>query len=292
MSVTSHLTIPPPAARRRRRRVDVAGVGLWCFAGLVFTFLFAPIAIILLTSLTSATTVEFPPPGFSLHWYRVFLDTLRGAPGTHPGLAQAIWFSLYLGMLTTFFATLSGILAAFAFHKFVFRGREILQSLFLLPLIFPSLVTGVGLLLTFSELHGVAPFLRLLIGHVIVALPYVLVTVTASLKLYEEDVEEAAESLGANAFQTFWYITLPLIRPGILAGAIFAFIASFTNFTVSFFLSIGSAKPIPIWIYERIVYGYDPLVAALSVLLVSITLVLLLVLERLIGIRRIVGASD
>ena len=173
-------------------------------------------------------------------------------------------------------------------------GAEISAKFVLAPAdLSVAFVTGVGLLLTFSELHGVAPFLRLLIGHVIVALPYVLVTVTASLKLYEEDVEEAAESLGANAFQTFWYhYTLPLIRPGILAGAIFAFIASFTNFTVSFFLSIGSAKPIPIWIYERIVYGYDPLVAALSVLLVSITLVLLLVLERLIGIRRIVGASD
>ena len=105
------LVLAPAARRRRRRRVDKAGVGLWCFAGLVFTFLFAPIAIILLTSLTSATTVEFPPPGFSagigIECSSIRYEVLQA---THPGLAQAIWFSLYLGMLTTFFATLSGIL--------------------------------------------------------------------------------------------------------------------------------------------------------------------------------------
>jgi len=104
-------------------------------------------------------------------------------------------------------------------------------------------------------------------------------------------VEEAARSLGANPLQTFWHITLPLIRPGIFAGAMFAFITSFTNFTVSFFLSSGSVKPMPIWIYEFIMNGHNPLLAAISVFLVAMTVGVVIVLERLVGLRRIVGTS-
>ena len=121
--------------------------------------------------------------------------------------------------------------------------------------------------------------------------PIVVLSVTASLKVYEEEVEEAARSLGANPLQTFWHITLPLIRPGIFAGAVFAFVTSFTNFTVSFFLSSGSVKPMPIWIYEFIMNGHNPLLAAISVFLVAMTVGVVIILERLVGLRRIVGTS-
>ena len=173
----------------------------------------------------------------------------------------------------------------------MFRGKDVFQNLFLLPLTFPSFVLGVGLLLTFSEFRVFDRFTRLVIGHVVGALPYVVLCVTASLKVYEEDVEEAARTLGASPLRTFLNITLPLIRSGIFAGAVFAFVTSFTNFTVSFFLSIGSTKPLPIWFYDVIVSGHDPLLAALSVCLVAMTVVIVIVLERLIGIRRIVGPS-
>ena len=286
--------VPPRAAGgvrlgRRLRRVDWARVGLWGVTGLVVLFLVAPIAVIFLTSLTASQTVDFPPPGFSLIWYERFVATWQEAPGTRPGLARSIWFSVYLGVLTAACATFSGVLAALALHKYVFRAKEVFQNLFLLPLTFPSLVIGVGLLLAFSELRMFDRFTRLLIGHVVFALPYVVLCVAASLRVYEEEVEEAARSLGANAVRTFWHITLPLIRPGIFAGAVFAFVSSLTNFTVSFFLSIGSLKPIPIWIYEFIVTGHDPLLAAVSVFLVLMTVVLIVILERVIGFRRIVG---
>jgi len=266
-----------------RRRLDVAQVALWSVTGLVVAFLMAPIGIIFLTSLTSTPTVEFPPHGFSLVWYQRFIATWQGAPGTRPALARSIWFSTYLGLLVSGLATFAGVLAALTLHKFVFRGKEVFHNL--------SLVLGVGLLLTFSELRLFDRFTRLLIGHVVTALPYVVLSVSASLKVYEEDVEEAARSLGANPLQTFWHITLPLIRPGIFAGAMFAFITSFTNFTVSFFLSSGSVKPMPIWIYEFIMNGHNPLLAAISVFLVAMTVGVVIVLERLVGLRRIVGTS-
>ena len=291
MGVATELTLARHVVSRWRRRLDVAQIALWGVTGLVVAFLIAPIAIIVLTSLTSTPTVEFPPQGFSLVWYQRFIATLQGAPGTRPALARSIWFSTYLGLLVSGLATFGGVLAALTLHKFVFRGKELFQNLFLLPVTFPSLVLGVGLLLTFSEFRLFDRFTRLLIGHVVTALPYVVLSVSASLKVYEEDVEEAARSLGANPLRTLWHITLPLIRPGILAGAVFAFLTSFTNFTVSFFLSSGSVKPMPIWIYEFIMNGHSPLLAAISVFLVAMTVGVVIVLERLVGLRQIVGTS-
>ena len=291
MGVTTELTLARHVVSRWRRRLDVAQIALWGVTWLVLAFLIAPIAIIVLTSLTSTPTVEFPPQGFSLVWYQRFIATLQGAPGTRPALARSIWFSTYLGLLVSGLATFGGVLAALTLHKFVFRGKEVFQNLFLLPLTFPSLVLGVGLLLTFSEFRLFDRFTRLLIGHVVTALPYVVLSVSASLKVYEEEVEEAARSLGANPLRTLWHITLPLIRPGILAGAVFAFLTSFTNFTVSFFLSSGSVKPMPIWIYEFIMNGHSPLLAAISVFLVAMTVGVVIVLERLVGLRQIVGTS-
>ena len=291
MGVATELTLARHVVSRWRRRLDVAQIALWGVTWLVLAFLIAPIAIIVLTSLTSTPTVEFPPQGFSLVWYQRFISTLQGAPGTRPALARSIWFSTYLGLLVSGLATFGGVLAALTLHKFVFRGKEVFQNLFLLPLTFPSLVLGVGLLLTFSEFRLFDRFTRLLIGHVVTALPYVVLSVSASLKVYEEDVEEAARSLGANPLRTLWHITLPLIRPGILAGAVFAFLTSFTNFTVSFFLSSGSVKPMPIWIYEFIMNGHSPLLAAISVFLVAMTVGVVIVLERLVGLRQIVGTS-
>ena len=291
MGVTTELTLARHVVSRWRRRLDVAQIALWGVTWLVLAFLIAPIAIIVLTSLTSTPTVEFPPQGFSLVWYQRFIATWQGAPGTRPALARSIWFSTYLGLLVSGLATFGGVLAALTLHKFVFRGKEVFQNLFLLPLTFPSLVLGVGLLLTFSEFRLFDRFTRLLIGHVVTALPYVVLSVSASLKVYEEDVEEAARSLGANPLRTLWHITLPLIRPGILAGAVFAFLTSFTNFTVSFFLSSGSVKPMPIWIYEFIMNGHSPLLAAISVFLVAMTVGVVIVLERLVGLRQIVGTS-
>jgi putative spermidine/putrescine transport system permease protein len=286
-TATSFVTVPHAVRGIKRQTWNPAEIVLGAVGITVLTFLAAPIVIIVLTSFTTTSTVEFPPVGFSLMWYKRLLDTLRGLPGTRPGLADAIWFSTWLGLLVACICTVTGSLAALALHKFSFYGKTIFRDIFLLPLTFPSLILGIGLLVTFSNLRLFDPFTRLLIGHVIVALPYVLLSVGASLAIYEEEVEEAARSLGAGALQTLWYITLPLTRTGIIAGAMFAFVNSFDNFTVSFFLSIGSAQPLPMWIYQVVIYGYDPLIAAVSVFLLGMTVAAVVLLERLVGLRRV-----
>ena len=280
------------AARRGRRLPDLGSVLLWAYVSGVVAFLLAPLVILLLTSFTASRSVEFPPTGLSLQWYGTLFDTLLGKPGTRVGLSSSIVFSLQLAVLSAALSVTCGVLAALALHKFRFWGRQLLNNLFLLPLIFPQLVVGVALLLMFSELHLFSSMLlvRLAIGHVVTSLPFVILTVGASLAVYEESVEEAARSLGANAAQTFWYVTLPLIRPGLIGGLVFAFITSLTQFTISYFLSTG-VHPLPVWLYDFISLGHDPLLATISVVLIAAAFAVVFIIERLVGVRRVFASG-
>jgi putative spermidine/putrescine transport system permease protein len=274
---------------RRRGRVDVGGILLRLYVILVALFLLSPIFIILLTSFTPTESVEFPPRGFSLMWYGRLVDHLEGNPGTKPGLTPSILMSAQIGLVVAILAVVVGVLVAYALHKYAFPGKEVFRNLFLLPLMFPQLVIGVGLLLVFSEFRWFGYFERLVIGHVILTIPFVVLTVGASLEVYEQDLEEAAMGLGANPVQTFFLVTLPLIRQGIIAGAIFAFVTSFTQFTVTFFLYSGATKPLPMWIYEIVVMSVDPLLAVVSILLIALAIVVVVVLSKLVDVRRLFG---
>jgi putative spermidine/putrescine transport system permease protein len=274
---------------RRRGRVDVGGILLRLYVILVALFLLSPIFIILLTSFTPTESVEFPPRGFSLMWYGRLVDHLEGNPGTKPGLTPSILMSAQIGLVVAILAVVVGVLVAYALHKYAFPGKEVFRNLFLLPLMFPQLVIGVGLLLVFSEFRWFGYFERLVRGHEILTSPNVILTVGASLEVYEQDLEEAAMGLGANPVQTFFLVTLPLIRQGIIAGAIFAFVTSFTQFTVTFFLYSGATKPLPMWIYEIVVMSVDPLLAVVSILLIALAIVVVVVLSKLVDVRRLFG---
>jgi putative spermidine/putrescine transport system permease protein len=260
---------------------------VWC--GLVFTFLLAPIVIIVITSFTAGETVAFPPTQYSLRWYAKVLDHLADAPGVKPGLLAAFLLSLRVGAVVALGATVAGVLAAYALYRYRFRGMAVVRQYFLLPLMLPQIVTGIALLVWFSELRALGPLTRLILGHLIVTLPYVILTVGASLEASRPDLEEAAIGLGASRPRAFWSITIPLIREGIVAGAIFALIISFNSFTVSYFLYSGDALPLPVWVFEYMAYFLDPTLAVISSFLIAMTLLAMLVLDRLVGIRRIAG---
>ena len=214
---------------------------------------------------------------------------MREVPGTKPGLAAALWTSIWLGFASMAGAVVAGTLAAFGLRRYRFPGREIINQCFLLPLLFPQVVVGIGLALWFSQIGGVPTWMRLVTGHLILTLPYVIVTTTASLEILDERLEDAAMNLGANRFATFWHITVPGIRSGIISGALFAWLISFSNFTVSFFLYSGGLEPIPPWLYEVIEYYIDPSIAALSTLLVVLTLLGLIITDRMSALGRLVG---
>ena len=269
----------------------IGGALLFAYVALFFLYLESPLALILLASFNDGLTVRFPPTGFSLQWYRALWNLVQDAPGVKPGLVDAVVTSIWLGFASTVGAVVAGTLAAFALHRFRFPGWTFLRQLFLLPLLFPQIVTGIGLVLWFSAIGGVPTWLRLLLGHLIITLPYVVVTVAASLETLDIRLEEAAMNLGAGRLATFFLITLPGIRGGIVAGAIFAWLTSFSNFTVTFFLFSGEVQPLPPWLYQVMQYFIDPSIAALSTCVLLITLFVLLIVNRLLALGRVVGLS-
>src|SRR5260221_13993281 len=140
-----------------------------------------------------------------------------------------------------------------------------------------------------SEIGGFPTCLRLVAGHLILTLPYVIITPIASLEIFDRRLEEAAMNLGAGPFATFWYVTLPSIKPGIISGAIFAWLTSFSNFTVTFFLYSGEITPLPPWLFEVMQHFVDPSIAALSTFLVALTLAVLVIINRMFALGRVVG---
>jgi len=270
----------------------IGGALLVAYVVLFFVYLESPLVFILLASFNKGLTVRFPPSGFSLQWYSALWDLVREVPGVKPGLVDAVVTSIWLGLASTAGALIAGTLAGFALYRLRFPGRQALRQLFLLPLLFPQIVTGIGLVLWFSRIGGVPTWLRLLLGHLILTLPYVVVTVTASLETLDVRLEEAAMNLGAGRVATFFLITVPGIRSGLMAGAIFAWLTSFSNFTVTFFLFSGEVQPLPPWLYQIMQYFIDPSIAALSTCVLLITLAVLLIMNRLLALGRLVGLSQ
>ena len=270
-----------------RRRLDVGGLLLRVSCGLIFAFLLAPIAILVITSFTAGETVAFPPTEYSLRWYAKVWQHVVDAPGVKPGLGSVFLLSVRLGLVVAAGATFAGVLASYALSRVHIRGLVVVRQYFLVPLMFPQIVTGVALLVWFSEVPAFGLLGQVVIGHLILTLPYVIMTVGATLEATGTDLEEAAIGLGASRPRAFWAVTLPLIRPGVTAGAIFAFIISFNTFTLSYFLYSADAKPLPMWVFEYMAYFLDPTLAAISTLLIAMTLAVVLALDRLVGIRRL-----
>jgi putative spermidine/putrescine transport system permease protein len=273
-----------------RRQLRERAILLRLYCALVFAFLMAPIAILLVTSFSAADTVGFPPEELSLRWYRRVFEHLAGAPGIKGGLAASLTVSFQVAAAAALIATFAGVLAAYALYRFPFRGSELLKQYFLLPVLLPQLVTGIALLIWLTEAGLLGPLGRLILGHAILTLPYVVLNVGASLEAGGIELEEAAVGLGASRPRAFLLVTLPLIAPAVAAGAILAFVISLHTFVLSYFLYAPEALPLPIWIFEYMTYFLDPLLAALSTFLIALSLVAVVLITRLVGLGRTAGS--
>ena len=263
------------------------GIGLVIgrlFVFLVFLFLLGPFLVIFITSFSSSVAMAFPPPGFSLQWYKRFVDHILEVGNVKPGFVDALLTSISAGIGAAAFTVVAGVLAAYVFARTRWSGRDFVRQLFALPIVFPQIVIGIGLLVFFSALKFGTPMMRLVLGHAIICLPYVIMIVGANLELHDRAVEEAALGLGAGPVRTFLLITVPIVRPGIIAAAVFAFIISFTNFTVSFFLISEGLKTLPVWIFNVIEHFLDPMLAVVSVMLIAMTAITAFVVDRLVGL--------
>jgi len=244
-------------------------------------FLVFPIIVVVVTSLNKTAYIQFPPESLSLKWFVNILQKHKFINGFK--------ISLLIASIVTVLSTASGILGALALVRYNFRGKGFLNIYLLSPIILPEVVTGVCLLTFLSSLGMFNSVLNLIIGHTIITIPYVIRTVAAVLYRFNRSLEEAAMNLGANPLKTFFKITLPLIKTGVIAGALFAFIMSFDNFAVSIFLTGPMAETLPVVIFMHLRYEADPTLAAVcTLLIIGITAVVFL-LERFMSLEQFAG---
>jgi putative spermidine/putrescine transport system permease protein len=244
----------------------------------VMLFILAPLVVTIALSISDTAFVAFPPRGFTLRWYET---VLRDAE-----FRSSLAFSAGLAFAATLGALLLGIPAGFAVVRHQFPGRGAATAALLSPLIFPVLITGVALLQLFSMVGSDITTLNLLIAHVLVTTPYVVRTVTASLMLADMTLEEAARTLGAGRWRVFRRITVPQIAPGLVAGSLFAFMVSFDNFPISMWLADAQHNPIPLLIFQKIAGVFEPSVSAMSTLMIVFAMAVVLIVERVTGLRR------
>lgn len=247
----------------------------------LMVFILAPIVVVVLASFNGGQSMQVPPLQWSLRWY--------GHALAEPLFVDAAWISAWLAAAATLLAMPPALGAALAITRGDFRGRDALQSFLLAPLFVPAIVTGLAILLAFATIELDQVWLRLVGAHVLVTFPYMVRTIMASLARVDVTLEEGALTLGAGPVRTFWYITLPLIRPGLLAGMVFAFIISFDNVSVSLFLTHVGYNTLPLAILNYVEFNYDPSIAAISVMLIVLSLGSAVALDRVVGIRRVVG---
>ena len=260
----------------------IAGSLAYGVIGLGLAFLAIPLAITCLMAFDARTYLgPLPPPALSLHWFERLVS--------QADILTSLRTSLILAVLTTVLSVTIGTAAAVGLARGNFPGKAALTSAFLSPLIVPPVVIGFGLLLFLSKAGITNGMARLLLGHVIVTLPYCIRTSLASLLGSDQRLTEAAMVLGATERQAFWTITLPLMRTGVVTGAIFAFAISIDDVSISLFLSDPSATTLPVTLVSNMRAAFDLTIAAAAVVLIAVTALLIVVLDRVVGFDTVVG---
>jgi putative spermidine/putrescine transport system permease protein len=244
----------------------------------IYTFLLAPIIVIVFASFNPTQSLAFPPSGFSLRWYQEFLNM--------PVFVKAFQNSILVAIATAIIATVLAVPAAYAIVRYRFRGRDLTQSFLLAPTFVPSIIVGVALLNFFSNLALRGTLLAMLAGHVLLSVPYVLRTVTASLTGIDLTVEEAAMMLGTNPIVTFFKVTLPLMTSGIFAGVLFVFVTSFGELNASLFISGPNTVTLPIQIFSHLQWNSSPVIAAVSTTQIAMILGASLMIEKIFGLGK------
>lgn len=231
---------------------------------LIYLFIMAPLLVVLISSFNPGEFLVFPPKGFSFRWYE---EVITGGRYSGP-----FWTSIKLAVATTVLALPMGTMIAYAIQRFEFRLKNALLGLFLSPLVIPTLLFGIGLLIFFSYLGVQLFFFRLLLAHIVLIVPYVVRTMLAGFSRMERAVEETSIILGASPFKTFFLVTLPLAKPSLLASAFLSLVLSFDELVIALFLTGPGIRTLPMTIYSDIQFNLSPSLAALSSIIIAGTI--------------------
>jgi putative spermidine/putrescine transport system permease protein len=254
----------------------IAAIALRAVSALVMAFLMLPLVVIVGSSLTASQFLSFPPQGYTLVWYAKVLDD--------PSYVAAFTTSSVLATAATLVAILLAVPAALAIARFEFPGKRGLATLLTSPLVLPHVVLGAALLQYCAALGFMRTFWALLVGHVVIVTPFVLRSVLALLTPEQRVQEEASSDLGARPLSTFFHVTLPQIRSGVVSGAIFAFISSWINVELSIFNTTAGLNTIPVKLFNYVQYTIDPSIAAISAVTILVAAVAIVVLDLTIGL--------
>lgn len=250
-------------------------LGLFCL--LVAILLLAPTLVVIPMSFNANKSLAFPPVGFSWQWYENFFSS--------PDWTTSFSNSLIVAIIVAVVATVIGTLAAFGVSRAAARTGGLLRALLITPMVVPGVVLAIGIYAVYLDTHLVGTVTGFVLAHTMLAIPFVLIAVQASLEVFDRRLETAASSLGAGRLTVFRTVTLPLILPGVLSGALFAFITSFDEIIVALFITSPYLKTLPVQIYTSITRDADPTVAAVGTLLFLATS-LIIIAGLLLGMRR------
>jgi len=270
----------------KRIGIKLGPLALKGSAAITLAYILTPLVFVTWLSFFRQEIPSFPPEGYSLRWFAAIPGNDRFVSG--------FLLSLQLAVIATGIGICLGLPAALCLARFRFRGREALNSLLLLPLVVPGIVLGIALYVFHveAEIATALPIVGslggLIAGHVLIVIPWTVRLVTASLAGLDRSIEEAAQSLGADRLTTFRRVTLPAIRPGVVAAALFGFVSSFGNLEMSLFLVGPGRTTLPIAIIQYLEWKIDPTIAAVSVLQILLIAAAMLMTDRFVKISRVV----
>ena len=260
-------------------RLDWPSVLLLAVTVMVLGFILMPIWITVVVSFNPGNYIVFPPQGFSLRWYAAFF--------TDYSWLMVFKNSIKIAVPTMLISTAIGVLAALGYMKRRFRGKNLLNLTIMIPFLVPGIIIGISLLM-FAYKIGLAGTMAVVVaGHSLWAIPTVFLLVQAVLSGYDFEIEDAARDLGAGPFKTFFLITLPCVRTGIFTAMIFSFITSFGEFSIALFLTSPETMTMPVQIWNSLKYEVSPIVAAVSTVMIAMTLVGIGIGAKFTGIRKI-----
>jgi putative spermidine/putrescine transport system permease protein len=251
---------------------------IWYYAhrvlsGAVLLFLILPILVIMPLSFSSGSFLTYPLPGYSTRWYEAFLSSDKWS--------DAFYNSFTIAPAAALLAIVLGTLAALGLTRKEFPFRGLVMGILISPMVVPIVIVAVGMYFSFSSLGLANSYIGLVLAHAALGVPFVIITVTATLQGFDYNLVRAAASLGANPVTSFFKVTLPLIAPGVLSGGLFAFATSFDEVVVVLFLASPEQRTLPMQMFSGIRENIDPTIAAAATIMIVISVIMLLTLEFL-----------
>lgn len=246
--------------------------------------LLLPIVTVIIISFTSATTLQFPPPGWSLQWYQEVWGLLAEPDYDYTRLGESLATSVLIATLTSLTCLITGVPASYAIVRFKFFGRSMVEELLLsVPIIFPTVVLGIALLVIVSAFPVDFGILQIVIAHSIIGLPFMMRNCVAALHGIDPTLQEAAKTLGASAPRAFFEVVFPLIRGGVSSGVLLVFILSFNEFTLSYFLYTVDVVPLSMWLFTQSNTSFSPSIFAVSSMMILFNIAVILIVDLIIG---------